>query len=185
MPPLALEDTLLTSERLVLRAFRPAEDAAELAAPITPAILHFLNWDGFGGEAGFAAVCKDWAEKMRAGSAVVLVVRDRAQGALVGMAGLRFLDRQEPTAGLWIRDGLQGQGYGGEAMRALAHWAFRNRKAKGIYLPVFDSHEPSRRIAEGLGGAPAVADPKTQAPDFAGSMVLYRIPHPAVAVARI
>jgi hypothetical protein len=50
-----------------------------------------------------------------------------------------------------------------------------------VYLPVFDGNEPTRRIATGLGGVPSDADPLVQAPDFAGTMVLYRIPHPSAS----
>jgi RimJ/RimL family protein N-acetyltransferase len=121
---IGLEDTVLTSDRLVLRAFRTVTDAADLAAPITPAILRFLNWNNFGGAAGFEAVCADWAEKMRAGHAVVLTVRERGGGALVGMTGLHFIDRATPTVGLWIRDALQGSGYGSEVMRTLCTGRF-------------------------------------------------------------
>lgn len=172
-----LDEIVLTSPRLSMSAF-VREDIAEIAAPIAPSIYRFIHWEGWPTATGMPAIWQDWLDMSGNGTGLVLVLRRRDRRDLVGICGLHFLDTPEPTAGLWIRDSMQGQGYGGEAMAALTAWAFGERAARGVYFPVFDRHEPSRRIAERLGGARADVDPQARAPLYRGAMELYRIPSP-------
>ncbi|MBM3507954.1 MAG: GNAT family N-acetyltransferase [Alphaproteobacteria bacterium] len=172
---LALDETHITSARLSLRAFS-RDDVAEVAAPITPAVYRFINWDAWPTRSGLSGIWQDWLDMMAAGSGLALVIRRRERSELIGMGGLHFLAECEPTAGLWIRDSMQGQGFGGEALAAMASWAFSAGDARCLYFPVFDNHEPSRRIAERLGGMRSDADPLEKAPVYRGDMVLYRIP---------
>jgi RimJ/RimL family protein N-acetyltransferase len=173
------DDTVLTSPRLSMRAF-VREDVAEISAPIAPSIYRFINWDGWPTATGLPGIWQDWLDMLARGTGLVLVLRRRDRRDLIGMSGLHFVEQGEPTAGLWIRDSVQGQGFGSEAMESLTSWAFNERAARGVLFPVFDSHEPSRRIAERLGGSPAEADPRVRAPIYRGKMVLYRIPRPHV-----
>lgn len=171
-----LEEIVLTSPRLSMQPF-VREDIAEVAAPIAPSIYRFINWEGWPTATGLPGIWQDWLDMSSRGTGVVLVLRRRDPRDFVGICGLHFLNTPEPTAGLWIRDSMQGEGYGSEAMVTLAAWAFSERTARGVCFPVVDKHEPSRRIAERLGGAPADADPRLRAL-YRSNMVLYRIPLP-------
>ncbi len=137
--------------------------STDIAAPITPTLHRFINWDAWPSREGFTGIWHDWLTMMERGEAVALVVRRRepdsaADGALVGMAGPHLLHSEEPTVGIWIRDSLQGLGFGGEAMGALAQWAFGRRGAQALFFPVFEAHEPSCRLAAKLGGTRSNAE---------------------------
>ena len=89
---------------------------------------------------------------MEARLELFVVLRRAARQEVVGAAGLHDLGRQEPEAGIWLKETAPGQGLGPEAMAALIGWA---GEACGAAAVVVDVNLRSRWPAERLGGAVA------------------------------
>jgi RimJ/RimL family protein N-acetyltransferase len=117
-----LRNLLLTSARLRLAAFQPA-DAPEVFAAVTPRVTRFMSFDPEPSLDAFAAVWRGWLPKMAAGSELFLVLRLGESGEFLGVGGLHELGAAEPIAGLWLKEAAQRQGYGPEAVAAMIEWA--------------------------------------------------------------
>lgn len=100
-----------------------------------------------------------------------LVVRRADSGECLGVTGLDGIDLPCPEIGIWIKEAAHGQGYGREAVRAVAEWASGTLGKEGFIYPVAVQNIPSRRVAEILGGkvVGGRTNPKYEA-------VIYRIP---------
>jgi RimJ/RimL family protein N-acetyltransferase len=169
-----LRRLVLDSKQLRLSAFQSA-DAPEIFAAVTPRVTRYMTFDPEPSLAAFASVWPLWLDHMAAGTDVVLVVRHREAGEFLGVAGLHKLDRGEPVAGLWLKETAQGLGYGPEAVAAMIAWAAEERGVSAVLWPVVETNRPSRRLAEGLGGA-VIGTGILRKRSLALPEVIYRIP---------
>lgn len=163
-------DTAITSTRLTLRPFSPA-DADEAFACITPTLTRHLSFEPPASPADFEAIWRGWLTEIAAGSSFNFTLRERASGRFMGLLGLHDAREAEPELGIWIREDAHGRGHGREAVAALAAWARETFSPRAFRYPVAEANTASRRIAEGLGG---VVVAHQQRPKYAA--VLYRIP---------
>ena len=163
-------DTTITSQRLALRPFTAA-DANEAFACITPTLTRYLSFEPASTPAEFEAVWRGWLREIAAGTDFNFTLRERTSGRFTGLLGLHRARDAEPELGIWIREDVHGQGYGREAVAALAAWAAETFAPKSFSYPVAEANTASRRIAEGLGG---VVVEQQQRPKYAA--VIYRIP---------
>jgi hypothetical protein len=53
----------------------------------------------------------------------------------LGIAGLEEADQPTPELGIWLKEAAHGQGYGGEAIKAVAEWATKNLAKESFLLP--------------------------------------------------
>jgi RimJ/RimL family protein N-acetyltransferase len=141
----------LQTDRLDLSPAGPA-DAAEMFPLITPTLTRFLSFDPPSSEESLSAIVASWPLAMAAGTDLHMAVRRRSGGELLGMAGVHGMKTATPELGIWIGERWQGQGYGREAIGALANWAFATLRPQGLLYPVAERNEPSRRLVERLGG---------------------------------
>lgn len=160
----------ITSERLMLRPFRPA-DADEAFACITPSLTRYLSFEPPATATEFEAVWRTWLAQISAGTDFNFTLRQRETGGFLGLLGLHRAQAAEPELGIWIRENEHGRGYGREAVAALARWAAQSFAPEAFTYPVAEANTASRRIAQGLGGE-VVA--RQQRPKYAA--VVYRIP---------
>ena len=99
------------------------------------------------------------------------VVRHDSSGECLGIIRIDGIDSPCLELRVRIKKTAQGQGYGREAVRAVAEWASRTLGKASLIYPVAVQNVPSRRIAEVLGSK-VVGDrtnPKYEA-------VVYKIP---------
>ncbi len=141
----------LQTKRLELSPAGTA-DAAEMFPLITPALTRFLSFDPPPNEESLFAIVASWPLAMAAGTDLHLALRRRPGRELLGMAGLHGMRTMTPELGIWIGERWQGQGYGSEAIGALASWAFATLRPQGLLYPVAERNERSRRLVERLGG---------------------------------
>lgn len=146
-----LRSTALSSKRLALTAFVP-DDAAEIFAAVTPTLTRFMAFEPSPSLDAFAGVWCAWLPQMAAGMELILVVRLKATGELLGVAGLHGIGNAEPETGIWIKESAHGLGYGREAVIAAIAWAGRALAVPAFLYPVVEENRPSRRLAESLGG---------------------------------
>ena len=141
----------LLANRLSLRAFTPA-DAPEIFAAVSPTITRFMSWDPSPSPAAFAEVWRQWLPRMTAGTDLSLVIRLRATGEFLGVAGIHRIGSAEPEVGIWLKETAHGLGYGREAVAAIVQWSPAHIGATALIYPVAKQNRPSRRLAESLHG---------------------------------
>jgi [ribosomal protein S5]-alanine N-acetyltransferase len=84
---------------------------------------------------------------------LVCVVLEKEQKTFLGCCGLHARPSwPEPELGIWIKASAHGYGYGREAVQTMAHWAFHHLNSTSLIYPVDRQNNPSRNIAESLGG---------------------------------
>lgn len=141
----------IESTRLMLKPFT-ASDAAQVFPCITQTLTRFMSWEPPASPAEFERVWQGWLPTIADGSDYVFVIRLQGDGDFLGLAGLHDAKAKTPELGIWIREDRHGQGYGGEAVAALAKWASQVLVAEAFIYPVAEQNHASRRIAEALGG---------------------------------
>ena len=84
---------------------------------------------------------------------LVCVVLEKEQKTFLGCCGLHARPSwPEPELGIWIKASAHWYGYGREAVQTMAHWAFHHLNSTSLIYPVDRQNNPSRNIAESLGG---------------------------------
>lgn len=80
-------------------------------------------------------------------------IEDRQSGRIVGMIGLRTVNRLDKNAeaGYWVGKQFQGRGYAGEAIRLILEFAFKQLRLYRIYAIVHQRNVPSIRVLERAG----------------------------------
>ena len=146
-----LSQTLITSERLSLRSFTPA-DAAETFAEANARIATYMSWNPPASEKEFKAIWQGHLANMKTGRELHLVIRDTVTNDFIGRTGLNPADAALLETGVWIKESAQGRGYGREAVAAVIKWASERFHPSGFLYPVVDENIPSRRLAEALRG---------------------------------
>ena len=78
---------------------------------------------------------------------------DGSEGRFIGGTGLHRLQWEARCfeIGYWCRTSMQGQGFVGEAVGALSHFAFGALGAQRIEVRMDEANERSRRVAERAG----------------------------------
>jgi RimJ/RimL family protein N-acetyltransferase len=158
------------SERISLKPFTAA-DADEIFACITPEITRFMSWEPPTSPAAFAQIWQSWLPSIVGGSDLHFVVRSSIDGRCLGIVGLHAAHTKCPELGIWITEDVHGQGFGREAVAAVAAWASEKFNPNYFEYPVAEENVASRRIAESLGGS--IAERRMN-PKY--TSVVYHIP---------
>lgn len=146
----------LHTERLVLRAFRPADRAPFAALNADPEVV---RWVGSGAPLSRAAsdeLVDGIEEHWRARGFGLWAVEERRGGAFVGFAGLAvpwFLPAVLPAVevGWRMARGAWGRGYATEAGASALRHAFGERRLAEVIATIFPENARSVRVAEKLG----------------------------------
>ncbi len=146
----------LPTERLLLRAFRPA-DRAPFAA--LNADHEVVRWVGPGtplSRATSDALVDRFEEDWLTRGFGLWAVEERAGGTFVGFAGLAvpwFLPAVLPAVevGWRLARGAWGRGYATEAGAAVLRHAFGERRLAEVVATIFPENARSVRVAEKLG----------------------------------
>jgi RimJ/RimL family protein N-acetyltransferase len=160
----------IRSARMTLKPFTSA-DADDAFSCITPSLTRFMSWDPPASREEFDQVWRAWLLTIQDGSDFVFVSRSAVDNQFLGLVGLHRAQTENPELGIWIREDRHGNGFGREAVTAVADWASTHLKPSSFSYPVAEQNGASRRIAESLGGV-AVA----QRADRKYHAVIYQIP---------
>jgi RimJ/RimL family protein N-acetyltransferase len=142
-------------------------DAEVLFSCITPAVTRFMAWDP-PPYAEFRSRCEALS---RGEEEIQFVIRRRDTLECLGVAGVERPADELPELGVWLKEAAQGQGYGREAVEAVARWASEYWSKTAFLYPVAVENLASRRIAERLGGEIIAT---RSGPKY--NSVVYRIP---------
>ena len=142
----------LTTERLVLRAFRPS-DAEDVFASLNDPTVHcFYEMR----TPDLASARKAVEERMAEEFALAIVLKETGKviGELSGMIESAAPDQKDcdTFSPCWmLHKDHQGKGYAYEAVRAYFDWLFREKGVRRIYAYTEDYNKPSQRLCEKLG----------------------------------
>jgi RimJ/RimL family protein N-acetyltransferase len=141
---------LISSARLQLRTFEMA-DAEEVFACITPAVSRFMSWEP---PKSFSEYKARREARLQAADPTefTFVIRRSDTNECLGVTALEGADQPSPELGIWMKEAAHGQGYGGEAVLAVAKWAVKSLEKETFLYPVAVENTASRRIAEKLHG---------------------------------
>ena len=141
---------LIGSARLQLTPFEMA-DAEEVFGCITPAIARFMRWEPPNSLREYKAH-REARLQAKDRSVYSFVIRRSDTMECLGVAGLDEADRPTPELGIWLKEAAHGNGYGTEAVSAVAKWAAKTLAKDRFLYPVAVENVASRRIAEKLNG---------------------------------
>jgi RimJ/RimL family protein N-acetyltransferase len=146
-----LTTEVIRTERLLLRPYRPADEAAVFDSCQDPEIQRWLAIIPSPYTRDDArAFVTELAPGDRASGRGMPVAME-ADGVLVGSGGLHFWPgRLGPEIGYWVAPGARGNGYAAEAARALAGWALAHG-APRVHLWVDVDNAPSQAAARQAG----------------------------------
>lgn len=167
---LPLDEIHIASERLSIRPFS-ADDADATFRCITLSLTRFMSWEPPGDKDSFDAIWQGWLLTIADGTDFVFAIRQRGDGIFLGLVGLHHVRDTCPELGIWIREDFHKQGYGREAVGLVARWASLAPGIESFIYPVAEENNPSRAIAESLGG---VIVERRETPKYMS--VVYRIP---------
>jgi ribosomal-protein-alanine N-acetyltransferase len=144
----------ITTERLILRPYRP-EDAADIQRLIGERdVVATLANVPYPYEEGMA---EEWIggrqESFEKGKTVDLAITHRQEGFLIGSVSLNDIDWQSQRAeiGYWIGKPYWGKGYGTEAARAVVKYGFETLGLHRINGRHFGNNPASGRILKKIG----------------------------------
>ena len=149
----------METDRLRLRPPQ-AGDGARMHAAIVESLpelrRHLASLPWVAGEQTVESAetwCRNGHANFLARRDLPFLVLDRATGELVGAAGLHRTDWSTPKTeiGYWGRTSRAGHGLIGEAVAALARYAFAYLSVVRIEIVTDEANAPSRRLSERCG----------------------------------
>ncbi len=185
-----MPDTILETERLLLRTIGPDDAELQFRTLNTPTIM-----DHLGGPLTLDAIAEKHAKSRdlfaREGFCFLFLI-ERATGELVGHCGLKLVDSEgaknpgDLEVGWVIRDDRWRRGYAREAVGAVLEWAFETHGAPHVVALTSQRNEPSWRLMERIGMRRRVDldfdDPRFPPED--NPTILYSIDREAWAASR-
>jgi RimJ/RimL family protein N-acetyltransferase len=152
LEPAALEPAALETERLILRApiaadldaiFEACQDAEIQQWTVIPSPYRREDAAYFIEELA--------REGWRSGRNPIWCVLEKETGTLVGTQSLTARGPGAAEVGFWTTAEARGRGYGVEALRAVAHWAFTARELRRLEWVAYAGNEPSLAMARKAG----------------------------------
>ena len=130
-----------------------------------------MTWEPAQSLEALEHICKKWLIAEANVTDLHFVLRDKENLRFIGLIGLHRIHTLTPELVLWIREDCHNQGFAKEALLEVFCWASRNISAQYFVYPVAVDNQPSRKLAEFLGGT--TAGYKTESKYEA---VIYHIP---------
>jgi RimJ/RimL family protein N-acetyltransferase len=144
-------DTVIETERLVLRRFAPADVDDLVALQADGEVRRFIQRGRpFGREQATERVRADEAEWQRGHR--TLAIEERAGGRFLGRVTLHDWHHLGETEIGWaLRGDARGRGFATEAARAFASWGFRNLTVPYLTAMIRPDNARSIAVAARLG----------------------------------
>ncbi|UUM26205.1 GNAT family N-acetyltransferase [Acinetobacter colistiniresistens] len=161
---------LLQSRRLDLFVFQ-MDDLIDIYPCVTTTLTRYMAWEPARNFATQEKIGQDWLVKETKNTDRHFVLRSKQDQRFIGLIGVHRMQTSIPELGLWIREDCHHQGFAKEALFEVFQWASLHLSAEYFLYPVATENQPSRKLAEFLGGT--VAAHKTEKKYDA---VIYHIP---------
>ncbi|MFG2301191.1 GNAT family N-acetyltransferase [Actinacidiphila glaucinigra] len=147
-------DTVLHTERFVLRPFTPDDAQDTWASCVDPLTQRWLPLPRPYTPEEAMAWCTTGSHALRAsGDGIHFAVAERDGGRLVGTVGLKRTDWRVRTSevGYWVSPWARGRGTAAEATRALAAWLLTEQGFHRLELRAATGNTASQRVAAKAG----------------------------------
>lgn len=147
-------DTVLTTGRLVLRAFAAEDVDATRAACADEVTQRWLPLPRPYTRDDAVDWCTKTAHALRrSGDGVHFAVTDAADGRLLGHVGLKKTDWRAAVSevGYWVAPWARGRGVAAEATRAVGRWVLGPQSFQRMELRAAPGNAASLRVAEKAG----------------------------------
>jgi RimJ/RimL family protein N-acetyltransferase len=143
----------LTTERLCLRPFTPADHDAIHAIYADPEVMRYVGHGPHRTMAETSAALRVYGDVLRRRGFSFVAVTEREGGAVVGDGGLHPIGGQGPDVelGYTLARGVWGRGYATELGRALVSHAFDVLEVPRVVAQVEPANDASRHVLEKLG----------------------------------
>jgi RimJ/RimL family protein N-acetyltransferase len=144
---------LITTERLVLRRFRPADAEALAAYRSAPEVARYQSWEApYSVERARYAIESMAAADPEQPGWFQYAVELTAERALIGDVGVNLHDNlRQAEIGYTLAPERQGRGYATEAVRAILDHLFRVRGLHRVSAECDARNLPSARLLERVG----------------------------------
>ena len=141
----------LTTDRLILRPFRPEDTKPYLQMYRDREVWRFIP-PGVWRDGGRKNI-PGWRQRNRSGRAYHFIIRTREGNEFVGEIAIFGLDWDWRNAelGYHLNRPHWGNGFASEAAGALTAWAFETAKLVRLYARPFEANVPSVRLLHTLG----------------------------------
>jgi RimJ/RimL family protein N-acetyltransferase len=147
-----MEPTTLTTDRLVLRPFVPADEDELYAAVQDPDVQRWTMIPSpYGRADAWTFVNETVPAGWREDTAYAFAVRLGAEGPLAGAVGVHAREPGGHEIGYWATKEHRGNGYTTEAVLAAAHWAFTEVGCVRLEWRAEVGNGASRAVAEKAG----------------------------------
>ncbi|OEJ26625.1 GNAT family N-acetyltransferase [Streptomyces agglomeratus] len=147
-----MEPIILTTERLLLRPFEPADTEAVFQACQDPGIQRWTTVPSpYEREHAEGFVGRIVPDGWRLGSLYAFAVLTRDSGELAAAVSSIIRDEGVAEIGYWAAKPHRGRGYVTEAVRAVAHWAFTTVGVERLEWRAEVGNNASRAVAEKAG----------------------------------
>ncbi|HLC69938.1 MAG TPA: GNAT family N-acetyltransferase [Patescibacteria group bacterium] len=124
----------------------------EIFKEFTPEVTKYMFPQPTGDIKDIRKFISESLERMKKGENLQLVAINKVNREFLGCVGLHEIHKPDPEMGIWLKRSAQGSGYGKEAMLGVKKWAEGNLFYEHIKYPVAKANNPSRQVAEYLGG---------------------------------
>jgi RimJ/RimL family protein N-acetyltransferase len=143
----------LTTARLSLRPFTPADHEAIHAVYSDPEVMRYVGHGAHRTTAETARALRGYAEALRTRGYGFVAVIERSSGAVIGDAGLHPLGGRGPDVelGYTLARAAWGHGYATEMGTALVAHAFEALGVPRVMAQVEPENAASRHVLEKLG----------------------------------
>jgi [ribosomal protein S5]-alanine N-acetyltransferase len=143
----------LTTARLHLRPFTPADRAAIHAVYADPDVMRYVGHGAHRTMAETASALRTYGDVLERRGYSFLAVTERATGALIGDGGLHPLGGVGPDVelGYTLARDAWGKGYATELGQALVEYAFTVLRVPRVVAQVEPANTASRRVLAKLG----------------------------------
>ncbi|MEP7240206.1 MAG: GNAT family protein [Devosia sp.] len=149
------KDTLIKTDRLILRPFERADLPAVLEYYSLPDVQRYLDWkarDESEAKEAFNALRKQ-TRLTRPGDVMTHAIVRKSDGKLIGHISLRWTDAtaSQGEVRFAVAEPFRRNGFGSEAVRAAMNYAFEEHRLHRIFARTAGKNEASARLLKGLG----------------------------------
>ena len=152
---MATTETIVKTDRLILRPFDKADFDEVLAYYALPDVQRYLDWkarDKVEAKAAFEAMRKQ-TRLTRPGEILTLAVVRKSDNKVVGHVSLRYTDSTaaQGEVRFAVAPVFRKKGYGAEAVKAMVDLAFEQFRLHRVFARTAGQNEASARLLKSLG----------------------------------
>lgn len=152
---MATTETIVKTDRLILRPFDRPDFDEVLAYYALPDVQRYLDWkarDKVEAKAAFEAMRKQ-TRLTRPGDVLTLAAVRKSDGKVIGHVSLRYTDATaaQGEVRFAVAPVFRKKGYGAEAVKAVVDLAFEQFRLHRIFARTAGKNEASARLLKSLG----------------------------------